>query len=483
MRLHDRYLFRELLVPLGFCLGGFLIFWIAFDLFGRLDDFQELRFGIREIGLYYLFDLPKLLNTALPVALLLAMLYALSAHSRHNELIALRSAGLSLWRICAPYFAVGLFLSLVLLGLNEEWLPDAPERKAGLMQRRESKKTDSEGRWKLRVHFQNPITRRDWSLGAVHLDTGELRQPRVAMPLHKGAYREVLAGYACWTNGSWRLTNGIERLHRISDDPLPAEWVKPIFTRDEMGGTPAELLRWEGSRLESTNGLVAITNLSRIATTPPGEWTVRLYAVTNGVLEGFRFSAPLGEGARRLIIAERGVWTNGMWRFYQAREFLYRSATDGNVLDLLHPELDLPELDEDPEMISSEVEVGELLSQGGAMQSPDLPVQDILDYLQLHPDLAGRDRNLLETQLHARIAGPWTCLVVAVIAIPFGAPSGRRNVFYGVAGSLALGFLYFAVQRLGFAVGQSGWLEPWVGAWLPNVLFGGLGLWLTSRVR
>ena len=65
MRLHDRYLFRELLVPLGFCLGGFLIFWIAFDLFGRLDDFQELRFGLREILLYYLFDLPKLLNTAL----------------------------------------------------------------------------------------------------------------------------------------------------------------------------------------------------------------------------------------------------------------------------------------------------------------------------------------------------------------------------------------------------------------------------------
>jgi len=102
MRLHDRYLFRELLVPLGFCLGGFLIFWIAFDLFGRLDDFQELKFGLREILFYYLLDLPKLLNTALPVALLLAMLYALSAHSRHNELIALRSAGLSLWRICVP---------------------------------------------------------------------------------------------------------------------------------------------------------------------------------------------------------------------------------------------------------------------------------------------------------------------------------------------------------------------------------------------
>ena len=32
MRLLDRYLLRELLVPLGYCLGGFLIFWISFDL-------------------------------------------------------------------------------------------------------------------------------------------------------------------------------------------------------------------------------------------------------------------------------------------------------------------------------------------------------------------------------------------------------------------------------------------------------------------
>ena len=32
MRLLDRYLLRELLVPFGYCLGGFLIFWTAFDI-------------------------------------------------------------------------------------------------------------------------------------------------------------------------------------------------------------------------------------------------------------------------------------------------------------------------------------------------------------------------------------------------------------------------------------------------------------------
>jgi lipopolysaccharide export LptBFGC system permease protein LptF len=33
MRLLDRYLLRELLIPLGYCFGGFLVFWLAFDLF------------------------------------------------------------------------------------------------------------------------------------------------------------------------------------------------------------------------------------------------------------------------------------------------------------------------------------------------------------------------------------------------------------------------------------------------------------------
>jgi lipopolysaccharide export LptBFGC system permease protein LptF len=41
MRLLDRYFLRELLIPLGYCLGGFLVFWIAFDVFARLNDFQK----------------------------------------------------------------------------------------------------------------------------------------------------------------------------------------------------------------------------------------------------------------------------------------------------------------------------------------------------------------------------------------------------------------------------------------------------------
>ena len=73
--------------------------------------------------------------------------------------------------------------------------------------------------------------------------------------------------------------------------------------------------------------------------------------------------------------------------------------------------------------------------------------------------------------------------MVVLIAIPFGAPSGRRNVFYGVAGSLALGFAFFVLQRLGFALGQGGQVAPWLAAWLPNIFFTGTGIVLINRGR
>ena len=123
MRLLDRYLFRELLTPLAFCLGGFLIFWISFDAFNELSEFQDDKLHLLDIIEYYLAMTPEFLVTILPIVLLLALLYTLTNHARHNEITAMRAAGVSLWRICVPYFVVGLAASVVLFALNEWCVP------------------------------------------------------------------------------------------------------------------------------------------------------------------------------------------------------------------------------------------------------------------------------------------------------------------------------------------------------------------------
>src|SRR5277367_6929035 len=114
MRLLDRYLFRELLTPLAFCLGGLLILGNCFSLFGELEDFQTRKLRLLDIIEYTVAITPEFLVMVLPITLLLAMLYALTNHTRYNEITAMRAAGISLWRICAPYFIVGCILSVVL---------------------------------------------------------------------------------------------------------------------------------------------------------------------------------------------------------------------------------------------------------------------------------------------------------------------------------------------------------------------------------
>jgi len=81
------------------------------------------------------------------------------------------------------------------------------------------------------------------------------------------------------------------------------------------------------------------------------------------------------------------------------------------------------------------------------------------------------------------LAAPWTCLVVVLIALPFGAASGRRNVFVGVASSILICFIYFVLQQLGLALGSGGYAPPWLAAWFPNLAFGLVGLGLTAALR
>ena len=108
---------------------------------------------------------------------------------------------------------------------------------------------------------------------------------------------------------------------------------------------------------------------------------------------------------------------------------------------------------------------------------------EIIDYLRLHPKLDRKHSNALLTMLHSRFAAPFICLVVVLIAVPFGSISGRRNVFVGVASSIFICFAFIILKDLTLALGGGGFVPSWLAAWAPNLLFSGIGLVLLWKVR
>src|SRR5262249_5538452 len=72
----------------------------------------------------------------LPMALLLALLYTLTNHARHNEITAIRAAGVSMWRLCLPYLGVGLLATMASFALNELCVPNSADSAEQIRNRR-----------------------------------------------------------------------------------------------------------------------------------------------------------------------------------------------------------------------------------------------------------------------------------------------------------------------------------------------------------
>src|SRR5271170_135870 len=178
MRLLDRYLFRELLTPLAYCLGGLVLLGDCFTLFGELEKLQERKLHLLDVLEYSAAITPEFLVVVLPITLLLALLYTLTNLSRSNEITAMRAAGISLLRICAPFFAAGCALSVALFALNELVVPFSMDWKNHILTRYVQKPGDVDAQNEFRnFGFTNARGHRAWFIGEYHLATAEMFQP------------------------------------------------------------------------------------------------------------------------------------------------------------------------------------------------------------------------------------------------------------------------------------------------------------------
>jgi len=373
MRLHDRYLFRELLAPLAYCLGGFLVFWISFFFFKEMETIQEKKLSLLDTAEYCAASLPEFFVLVLPILLLLALLYALTQHARHNEITALRAAGVGLWRLCAPYFTVGLAATGIYFALNEIVVPRCARWSDEILSR----------------HVKAEIS------------------PKNRTQFTQGGFRN-------------------RRAHRVWE-----------FTAYDAGST-------------------TMINPNVTWTLPDGSW--------------------------RVLQAGRAVRTNGVWTFFDAQLFT-QAGPRGNLVPTASTNvLAWPEFDETPESILLQLKFAGSQAWLGS-RGADIPLAELWEFLRNNPELPAEKLAALQTKFHARLAAPWTCLVVVLMAIPFGAQSGRRNLFFGVAGSIFICFAYFVLQQVSLAFGMNGHLPGWLAAWLPNFIFAGVGIVLTLRTR
>jgi lipopolysaccharide export system permease protein len=84
-------------------------------------------------------------------------------------------------------------------------------------------------------------------------------------------------------------------------------------------------------------------------------------------------------------------------------------------------------------------------------------------------------------EFHRKFAIPFACVVFGLVGVPLGIGQARAVKSRGFAVSLCVIFVYYILLSTGQGLAEEGSIPAWVGLWLPNFIFGLLGIFLVRR--
>lgn len=362
MKIIDKYLIRQYVVTALVCLTGFTILQLIVDAAVHIDDFISAKTPGSIIAEYYTAIVVSSLQYIMPVSLMLATLYTLWRMGRHNELIALRTSGISLWRMVLPFINIGIMGSIALWVITE-------------------------------------------TIGA----------------------------------------NAMRRIKEISSAKFKSSLTVVWYNQDFYFGATRRL--W---------------NIGKINPSQPEKiFNVR---VTQYRHDGTKMAE---------YIAERGEWRNEAWYFY--------SGIGRNFYENETPYPDREEYGAEGQLIQNLVEKPTDFLIERRLECAT--VFDIIRYLKNQPYLSKTKRNEMLYRLYGRFTMPLAVVIVTFFAFPVGIMNRRSSTVSGVFTAITLFFAFYLLNHIGTLLVFRFGVPPWLGAWLPNLIFLLVGIIMTQLYK
>ncbi len=123
MSLIEKYLTKEIFKYFGIVLLTVVGIYLAVDFFQRIDNFLEADLSFSKIISFYQLKIPLIIVQIAPVGILLAVGIVFGLMNKNNEIIALKSSGVSITYLLGPVVLIGLLLSILIFLISELIVP------------------------------------------------------------------------------------------------------------------------------------------------------------------------------------------------------------------------------------------------------------------------------------------------------------------------------------------------------------------------
>jgi lipopolysaccharide export system permease protein len=511
VKILGRYVLKEHLGPLTFALTALtsllLLNYIAKN-FGELVG-KGLPWQV--IVEFFVLSIPFTFAMTLPMAVLVSVLYAFSRLASENEITALKASGVGMERLLLPVLLAASFLAVVMLAFNDQVLSRSNHRLAILQRdifrtrptfalKEQVINTLQEGRLYLRAgriergssHMKEVVvydlsdpTRRRTILA----DSGEIgfapNRKDLYMTLYSGVMQEVptqelgqltrlffgqdrirVVGVGSQFEESRMEQGKSDRemtICEMTSSVLAAERRRDL-ARHELARIQAEADRKKGRarpdtapwkfQPPTTLGGLYCSLLARLGAA--GVKEARAAQVQGGG-RGTAGGGPKGEAAPS---SSDSRLRQAMARAANAerRPGVVTATPAGDTLR--NPHHSTPGVDS--------VEIRLLQSR----------ISDMQDQMDLHAKT--RDRYLVE--IHKKFSLAVACVVFVLVGAPIALRFPRGGVGLVIGVSLGIFALYYVGLIGGEALADRGYMSPFWGMWLTNVIMTVVGLAMTARM-
>lgn len=366
---------------------------------------------------------------AVPMSVLVATLMAFGKLSSQNEITAMKAGGMSLYRMMGIVVVASVAVTWLMLEFNNKVLPESNHRFKVLMI--------------------------------------DIRRIKPTLTITPGLFSQDIQGYSILARKTFQESNDLEGV-TIYDYTDPTTSVVVTAEKGKVSFTPdyrkliMDLYNGEIHQMGNRD----IENYRRMR-------FVRHRIVMDA--EGFDFERTnenlIDRGERELSARDMQTIVDSLEALNAQAEHqaLLATSTPPPLPDPRSPLLRAPQADLHQRAIMLAA------SRAHAAQANIANQMTLVAYNQQHIDT-------YLVEINKKYAIPVACIVFVFIGAPLGIIA-RRGTF-GVAATFSIGFfvVYWAALIGGEKLAERGYMPPWLGMWMANIVLGVLGVVLTLRM-
>jgi lipopolysaccharide export system permease protein len=429
MRILSRYVLRQHIAPFTFAVSALTLLMLLDQLAKQFHKLVGKGLGGRVIAEVFFYSIPFIIAVIVPMAVLVAVLYAFNRLAADNEISAMKASGVSLARIAAPVVVAATFVAGGLVWFNDTVLPEANHRLASLR----VSITRKEPTFALQERRVNEVIERRLFIQAARIDNASSRLENVTI----WDERDVERSRTIYADSGLMAFN-----ERQTDLYLTLFDGKVQETRDSSPETFREV--WFA------------TNYIRIP---------EVGNELNRDLSRYRSDRELPIDS--MLSQVREAEAEAM-RVEQVSRTMALAATSRRLGGLAPDEAELAPAD-------SAGVVAEAWKTGRRLEVPSSAYNSFRAnaiQLQRHRERANR----FQVEIWKKFTIPAACIVFVLVGVPVAVRFRRGGVGLVVGVSLGVFCLYYVALIGGEKLADRQLLSPALAMWSPNILFGLIGV-------